>query len=89
MNNYYTLFVYDIENQSWFMEFGDDTRKSINEEIYHSYQYTKKKHLKIVKNDGSRESLDKITTLFKGYDLDSDQWFIQPTALNGGVVYNA
>ena len=89
MNTYYTLFVYDIDNESWHMEFGDDTRKSINEEIYHSYQYTKKKHLKIVKNDGSRESMDKMITCFKGYDLDSDQWFINPESLNAGVVYNA
>ena len=89
MTHYYTLFVYETETQGWHMEFGDFTRKSINEEIYHSYQYTKKKHIKIVKNDGTRESMAKIITLFKGYDIDSDQWFIKPTALNGGVVYNA
>lgn len=53
MNTYYTLFVYDTDNGSWHNEFGDYTRESIKEEIYHSYQYTKKKHLKIIKNDGS------------------------------------
>lgn len=53
MNTYYTLFVYDTDNRAWHNEFGDYTRESILEEIDCSYYYTKKKHLKIVKNDGS------------------------------------
>jgi hypothetical protein len=53
MSNYYTLFVYDTDNNAWNNEFGDYTRDSILEEIDCSYYYTKKKHLKIVKNDGS------------------------------------
>tara|TARA_R110000765_G_scaffold72309_1_gene140407 strand:- start:400 stop:615 length:216 start_codon:yes stop_codon:yes gene_type:complete len=53
MKHYYTLFVYDTENQAWHNEFGDYTRDSILEEIDCSYYYTKKKHLKIIKNDGS------------------------------------
>lgn len=53
MNTYYTLFVYDTDNRAWHNEFGDYTRESILEEIDCSYYYTKKKHLKIIKNDGS------------------------------------
>ena len=53
MSNYYTLFVYDTDNNAWHNEFGDYTRDSILEEIDCSYYYTKKKHLKIIKNDGS------------------------------------
>lgn len=53
MNTYYTLFVYDTDNRAWHNEFGDYTRESILEEIDSSYYYTKKKHLKIIKNDGS------------------------------------
>lgn len=53
MSNYYTLFVYDTNNNAWHNEFGDYTRDSILEEIDCSYYYTKKKHLKIIKNDGS------------------------------------
>ena len=53
MNTYYTLFVYDTDNGSWHNEFGDYSRESILEEIDCSYYYTKKKHLKIIKNDGS------------------------------------
>ena len=53
MITYYTLFVYDTDNNAWHNEFGDYTRDSILEEIDCSYYYTKKKHLKIIKNDGS------------------------------------
>ena len=53
MKTYYTLFVYDTDNNAWHNEFGDYTRASILEEIDCSYYYTKKKHLKIIKNDGS------------------------------------
>ena len=53
MITYYTLFVYDTDNNAWHNEFGDYTRASILEEIDCSYYYTKKKHLKIIKNDGS------------------------------------
>ena len=53
MITYYTLFVYDTDNNAWHNEFGDYTRESILEEIDCSYYYTKKKHLKIIKNDGS------------------------------------
>ena len=56
MSNYYTLFVYDTENQAWHNEFGDYTRDSILEEIDCSHYYTKKKHIKIIKNDGSKEA---------------------------------
>ena len=48
MKHYYTLFVYDTENQAWHNEFGDYTRESILEEIDSSYYYTKKKHIKII-----------------------------------------
>ena len=57
MNTYYTLFVYDIENRAWHNEFGDYSRESIVEEIDSSYYYTKKKHIKIIKNDGSKEAM--------------------------------
>ncbi len=57
MSNYYTLFVYDTDNNAWHNEFGDYTRESILEEIDCSHYYTKKKHLKIIKNDGSKESM--------------------------------
>ena len=53
MKTYYTLFVYDTDNNAWHNEFGDYTRASILEEIDCSHYYTKKKHLKIIKNDGS------------------------------------
>ena len=71
MKTYYTLFVFETDNNAWHNEFGDYTRESILEEIDSSYYYTKKKHLKIVKNDGSKESMFAAIAKLNGESINA------------------
>ena len=60
MTTYYTLFIYDLDLKQWDNEFGAYTKKECLEELHDSFYYTKAKHAKIIKNDGSLNAIRKI-----------------------------
>ena len=62
MQKYYTLFVYELENQKWYNYFGDydknvviDERDDLHENLYHGIL---KQHMCIVGTRDDQASID-------------------------------
>lgn len=61
MTKYYTLFVFDTDQNLWFEEFGDYDREAVDfeaEEIRYGYRSMPKKHIKIVRTNDHQDEID-------------------------------
>ena len=61
MTKYYTLFVFDTDQNLWFEEFGDYDRETVDfevEELRHGFRSVPKKHIKIVRTGDHQDEIE-------------------------------
>ena len=68
---YYSLFVYDVDHNKWYQEFGDYDKQTVLEEmedLNYGYQGILKKNMKIVKTSDDQKSINQMLDKANGKD---------------------
>jgi len=66
---YYTLVVYDIENNMWYAEFGDYDKSVVQDEmddLSYGYQSILKKNMKIIKTSVDQTEINRAINIANG-----------------------
>jgi hypothetical protein len=68
-NTYYTLAIYNIENNRWYAEFGDYDKSIVQDEmndLSEGYQAILKKNMKIIKTSDNQSEINRAIDIANG-----------------------